>query len=267
MSMIRRHENPLALRAGLLSVLVHCVLLMVLLLSFNWKSIPSVSVAEVELWDKLPVPANVIKRAPAHPVKLKPVVKEPEPEAEPAPKAEIQLKKKPLKQAEVKPEKKVEKKLEKPLSKPEPDPALEIKEAKEKMRKLQQKLAEEDQQDARQAQKSAAQAAKIEQANAANQAANKIVMEGYAEKIRNKIRQFVNPQLCGSGKPEMELAVTLIPTGEVIGSPRITKSSGISACDESVERAVLQASPLPVPKESELFNALRNLKLRFRPLD
>ncbi|MEQ1600292.1 MAG: cell envelope integrity protein TolA [Methylophilaceae bacterium] len=260
--MIRTHENPLALRAGVLSVLVHGVLLAVLLVSFNWKSIAPASVAEVELWDKLPTQAAAAKPAQVPPVKLKPVVKvvkAPEPEAPAELKAEIQLKKKLPKPAEPKIDKTVEKKPKKTLLKPELDPKV----REDKVRKLQQMLAEEDQQDARQAQKSAAQAAKVAQVGAANKA----VIDGYAEKIRNKIRQFVNPQLCGAGKPEMELAVTLIPTGEVIGTPRITKSSGITACDESVERAVLQASPLPVPKESELFNQFRNLKLKFRPLD
>ena len=50
-------------------------------------------------------------------------------------------------------------------------------------------------------------------------------MEMYMEKIRNKIRQYVNPQLCGSGKPEMLLAVHLLPTGEVSGTPRITNQA------------------------------------------
>ncbi len=54
MGMIRRHENPLAVRAGVLSVLVHGILLTLLLMSFNWKTIQPASISEVELWDKLP---------------------------------------------------------------------------------------------------------------------------------------------------------------------------------------------------------------------
>ena len=53
--MIRRHENPVAIRAGALSLLVHVVLLTLLLVSFNWKSVKPMSVAEVELWDSVPV--------------------------------------------------------------------------------------------------------------------------------------------------------------------------------------------------------------------
>jgi colicin import membrane protein len=264
--MIRKHENPLAIRAGVLSVLVHGVLLAILLVSFNWKAVQPASIAEVELWDKLPTqPGDAEPKSSAH-VKQKPVVKdvkEPEPSAQPEPKAEIQLKKKSLKEHKLKIEKPIEKPIVKKPEKPEPDPALKVLEKEEKLRKLQKMLVAEDLQDAKQMRKSEVQAAKVAQTNASN----KIVMDGYAEKIRNKIRQHVNPQLCGTGKPEMELAVALMPTGEVIGAPHVTKSSGITACDEAVERAVLQAVPLPVPAEPELFNEFRRLKLKFRPLE
>ena len=119
MGMIRRHENPLAVRAGVLSVLVHGILLTLLLMSFNWKTIQPASISEVELWDKLPSQPRSSKSAP--PAKQKPVerevkevkeikkAREPEPTAEPEPKAEIQLKKKPLKEPKPKEEKPVKK--------------------------------------------------------------------------------------------------------------------------------------------------------------
>ena len=52
--MIRKHENPVAIKAGVLSVLVHGALLLMLVLSVNFKSSPPVSYTEVELWDSLP---------------------------------------------------------------------------------------------------------------------------------------------------------------------------------------------------------------------
>ena len=96
--MIRRHENPVAVRAGALSLLVHVVLLSLLLVSFNWKAVKPMSVAEVELWDSVPAvkPEPVPPPAPEptpepEPPKPEPVVKEepkpeppPEPETEPA---------------------------------------------------------------------------------------------------------------------------------------------------------------------------------------
>ena len=43
------------------------------------------------------------------------------------------------------------------------------------------------------------------------------------------------------------------------------KSSGMPACDESVERAILTAQPLPIPDKPDLFSQFRDLKLKFHP--
>ena len=97
--MIRRHENPVAIRAGALSLLVHVVLLSLLLVSFNWKSVKPISVAEVELWDTLPVakpeplPPPPAPEPEPEPPKPEPVVEEPKPEPPPEPKVDIEVKK------------------------------------------------------------------------------------------------------------------------------------------------------------------------------
>jgi len=252
--MIRTHENPLAIRAGALSVLVHGVLLAILLVSFNWKTVQPLNIAEVELWDSLPSPEPVIKPVP-EPPKPQPVI-EPKPEPQPEPKAEIQLKKEPIKEA-VKPPPKVEK--------PKPDPAIKAKEAEkmhqEEIKKLQKMLAAEDQQQQHQSEKNEVQEASDKSA----QAASAGEVGKYIARIQSKIRSKVNKQLCGTGNPELEFAIALMPTGEVNGNPKLLKGSGIEACDEAVERAILQAEPLPVPEEPDLFSQFRNLKLKFRP--
>jgi colicin import membrane protein len=46
--------------------------------------------------------------------------------------------------------------------------------------------------------------------------------------------------------------VRQIPGGEVV-EVRIVQSSGNAAFDQSVERAVLKASPLPRPRDPSLF--------------
>ena len=53
--MLRQHENSDSLKAGALAVLVHVVLLGALLISFNWKTTHPISIAQVELWDSVPV--------------------------------------------------------------------------------------------------------------------------------------------------------------------------------------------------------------------
>ncbi|HLD09681.1 MAG TPA: cell envelope integrity protein TolA [Methylophilaceae bacterium] len=257
--MIRTHENPLALRAGALSVLVHGVLLAILLISFNWKTVQPMNIAEVELWDSLPSPEPVIEPVP-EPPKPEPVIEpepkpviESKPEPVPEPKAEIQIKKEPIKEP---PPKKVEK--------PKPDPAIKAKEAEKKrqeeIKKLQQMLAAEDQQQPR-SEKNEAQ----EASDKAAQAASAGEVNKYIARISSKIRSKVNKQLCGTGNPELEFAIALMPTGEVNGNPKLLKGSGIEACDEAVERAILQAQPLPVPSEPDLFSQFRTLKLKFRP--
>ena len=258
--MIRRHENPIAIRAGALSVLVHVVLLSLLIVSFNWKTVKTIQVAEVELWDSLPQP-EVTPPPPApepepEPPKPEPVVKEqPKPEPAPEPKAEIEIKKKV--------ELKVEPKKE---EKPKPDPKIKEAEKKrqeqEKLKKLQQELLAED---SHAPQKEANdEAAKAQAAQSA--AALKTELDKYIGLVSAKIRPYVNKQLCGTGKPDLVFEISLLPTGEIQGEPKLAKSSGIVACDEAVERAIRQSNPLPRPS-AELMPQVRELKLKFRPND
>lgn len=251
--MIRAHENPIALKAGALSLLVHVVLLGLLLLSFNWKVVQPASIATVELWDTLPTkpvieqPKPVV--VPPEPVPEPKVEVEPEPKPEPVPepKADIQVKKEPPKPEKPKP-KEEPKKVEPKKPPPVQDDAL---------KKLQQALLEEE--------ASKPEASPAPPGPASISAANKGEMDKYINMINNKIRRNVNEQLCGAGKPELEFALSLAPTGDIIGFPRLLKGSGIPACDEAVERAILLAQPLPVPPQADLFAQFRDLKLKFHP--
>jgi colicin import membrane protein len=68
-----------------------------------------------------------------------------------------------------------------------------------------------------------------------------------------------------TGNPEAVFQVTLLPNGEVV---RVTlvKSSGQPAYDSEVERAILKASPLPLPPEKDAAAVFRDgLTLKFRP--
>jgi colicin import membrane protein len=261
--MIRARENPVAFRAGILSVVVHLVLLALMLVSFNWQTIQPASIAEVELWDSVPMPKTVAKPLPdpvpeKEPEPPKPVI-EPKPEPkpqEPEPKADIQIKKEPVKE---KPKPKPE---EKPKEPPKPDPAKQ-KEAEKKrqdeIRKLQQMFAEEDH-------KAQAPSPKISEKPTENPTVSLATQNQYAALVDQKIRPYVNKTLCGTGKPEVMFEISLMPTGEILGNPRLQKSSGIPACDDAIERAIRQANPLPKPPP-EILSASRDLKLKFRPND
>jgi colicin import membrane protein len=83
--------------------------------------------------------------------------------------------------------------------------------------------------------------------------------------IQQKIQQNVNQQLCGLDYITLEFRISLMPTGELLGQPKMTKSSNINSCDDAVERAIIQSQPLPLPKDSGLFSKLKNLELKFHP--
>ncbi len=86
-------------------------------------------------------------------------------------------------------------------------------------------------------------------------------------KIRGKIRGNILVPIAEQvqGNPEAVYQVTLLPSGEVLGTPRLVKSSGNKAYDDEVGRAILASSPLPKPDQPGLFQ--RQLELRFRPKD
>lgn len=268
--MIRQHENSVAFKAGMFSLGVHAILIIAMLVSFSWRTPQPISIAEVELWDTLPVAPTVTPPKPAPPPPVikkveppKPIEKpEPEPEVKEEPKADIQLEKK-LKEEEkrkkeadlekLKKQMLLEEKLEKQKSLKEQKQQLE-KQQQEALRKLQEDMLADD--DAK-APKSAS--AKSTSAATAGE------VDKYKAMIQAKIQRNVNQSLCGDGDPELHYEITLMPTGEVQGSPKLVKSSGLSACDEAVERAILQSQPLPLPADPNLRAEFRNLKLKFHP--
>ena len=273
--MIRQHEKTMAWQAGAFTFLVHGILFALLLFSVHWKSVQPMNVAEVELWDTLPTPKvsvqpppPVLEPEPVKPVEaLKPETK-PEPPPAPEPKADIQIKKEAVK---------IPPKVEKPKEPPKPEkvkeevkskevPKKETKVDPDALKKLQQEmLAEDAKMDKQEPAKSVGPApvkpAAISQVGGANQ--NEV--SKYVGLITNKIKQHVNKQVCGSGKPELIFNISLMPTGEVIGHPKLLKTSGMMACDDAVERAILESQPLPVPSQAEVFSQFRELKLKFRP--
>ncbi|WP_297528032.1 cell envelope integrity protein TolA [Thiohalobacter sp.] len=90
------------------------------------------------------------------------------------------------------------------------------------------------------------------------------LIDQYVEAIRRKVeRNWIQP---ASSRPGLacEVQVRLIPGGEVL-DVRIVRSSGDLAFDRSVEAAVYQAAPLPLPEDARLFERFRNLKFRFAP--
>ena len=251
--MLRKTENSVSFKAGMLAVGVHAGLLIALFLSVNWQTTHTVSVAEVELWDSLPTQSM--------PPLAKPDV-EPEPKAQPEPVIEKPTEPQPAPKAEI-----VIKEKEKPklVEKQKPDALSALK--KELM------LEEQEKEKRAQAEKRTSDLAKLQQEllgennqqNTAKSSASAGEINQYKAQIQRKIRQKVNNSLCGDGNPELTFEIALSPDGMLQGNPRLVKSSNISACDDAVDRAILQSQPLPLPADVSLRSQFRNLTLKFRP--
>ena len=220
---------------------MHLVFLVLLAFGVTWQKRAEPQASIVDLWASVPSPAS--------------------------PKVELPLPKPALK-LEVKPP---EPPLVKPVAKPEiakPDIALKEKaekerralEEKQKEAKAAQKLQQDKEAEAQRlareqddAQRKLAEQAAALQAKLRNE---------YIERIRSRIKGFIHLPPNLQGNPEVEIDVIQIPGGEVL-SVKLRRSSGVSAYDTAVERAILKASPLPSPPKPELFE--RELNLRFRP--
>jgi len=271
--MIRQREKEVVWQAGAFTLLVHGLLLTLLLVSFQWKTVKPMNIAEVELWDSVPTPKTQAEVAPPEPPApapeppkvVEPVKAEPKPEPTPEPKADIQVKKEQPKPEKLEKPKPVKEEKPKPEPKPEPKPAKQDPEA---LKKLQQALLAEDAKAEKQeVAKPAASPAGDKTAQKAQAGVpNPTEMAKYVGMISSKIRQHVNRQLCGTDKAtKLTFVIALMPTGEVMGHPKLLKSSGLPACDDSVERAILESQPLPVPTSADLFSQFRDLKLEFSP--
>jgi colicin import membrane protein len=246
LNIFERHEHGMG-RSFALSALVHLVLAAVLFLGVRWQ-VSSPDTVTVDLVDAPPPPPAPVVEAP----------KPPPPKVEPPPKPEPPRVVKP----EIAiPEKPKPKPKPKPEVKPKADPTFE-KRLKEQMA-LEQKALDQARQERELRELLARREA--EAARAAAAARTKALNE-YVARIQATIRRNIPATAIEGipGNPAAEVDVVQLPTGEVL-SVRLRKSSGHPRYDEAIERAILKASPLPLPPSRELFE--RELKLTFRPQD
>ncbi|TCS74064.1 cell division and transport-associated protein TolA [Sulfuritortus calidifontis] len=257
--------------AGALALLFHAVFFLALVFSVSWRQAPSLPVM-AELWTSLPAPPVQAEPRPLPPPPPKPAEVNPEPSpAKPEPsKADIALKaKEAAKQREaelqrIEQEKKrlkleQEKKLE--AERRQKEEAARKKAMEERKRALDRTLAE--QMDSELAQE-AAQLNQMRQQQQASAARNKLIAD-YQERIRQKIRSYIRLPRNLTGNPEAVFRVELLPNGEVQRAV-LVRTSGQTAYDQEVERAILKASPLPMPPDPAAAASFRSgLTLKFRP--
>ena len=277
-------ENNDELQANLFSFAIHLALFLVMIFSVGWQT-KTPYYGEVELWDSVPVQKkiNEIQATPKKKIKQKQNTKaqksaEAKAKAKAQKEADIKLKKK--KAAEKKAAEKKAKKLKKQkaikelkkkvLKQEKIDKLKKEMLEKEKVERLQQQIIEQQKIEKMQAelrenelkqQKKPA----LEGENEVKGGVNTGELNKYKLLIQQKIQQNVNQQLCGLDYITLEFRISLMPTGDLLGQPKMTKSSKIKSCDDAVERAIIQSQPLPLPKDSGLFSKLKNLELKFHP--
>jgi colicin import membrane protein len=277
-------ENNDELQANLFSFAIHLALFLIMVFSVGWQT-KTPYYGEVELWDTVPVQKKINKTqaSPKKKIKQKQNTKaqksaEAKAKAKAQKEADIKLKKK--KAAEKRAAEKKAKKLKKQkaikelkkkvLKQEKIDKLKKEMLEKEKVERLQQQIIEQQKIEKMQAelrenelkqQKKPA----LEGENEVKGGVNTGELNKYKLLIQQKIQQNVNQQLCGLDYITLEFRISLMPTGDLLGQPKMTKSSKIKSCDDAVERAIIQSQPLPLPKDSGLFSKLKNLELKFHP--
>jgi colicin import membrane protein len=279
-------ENNDELQANLFSFAIHLALFLVMVFSVGWQT-KTPYYGEVELWDTVPVQKKINKTqaSPKKKIKQKQNTKaqksaeaKAKAKAKAQKEADIKLKKKKVaekKAAEAKAKKlkkqKAIKELKKKVLKQEKIDKLkkEMLE-KEKVERLQQQIIEQQkiekmQAELRESELKQQKKPALEGEDEVKGGVNTGELNKYKLLIQQKIQQNVNQQLCGLDYITLEFRISLMPTGELLGQPKMTKSSKIKSCDDAVERAIIQSQPLPLPKDSGLFSKLKNLELKFHP--
>lgn len=234
-------REPALVRSAALAAAVHLLLLTVLFFGVRWQNRPPEAVV-VELWSAPPV-----VEAP-EPPKPEPVIVPEPPKPEPViEKPDIAIKEPP------KPKPKPV-----PVVKPKPEPPRPL--ARDVQKQFREEAAREEAALALQREKLQIRDQLARESNAARDRA----IAGWVDKVRAKIRSNIVMPPDIKGNPEAIFDVVQLPSGDVL-TATLRKSSGNRAYDTAVERAIRKSSPLPRPDRTELF--VRNLELKFRPLD
>lgn len=284
--------EPSRMPSVLLAVAMHAVLLAFLYVGVNWQNTEPVTV-EAEVWDMrvqdaAPAPEPEPEPAPPQPAPKPEPQPRPEPVKEiepPQPKPDIALERK--KQEEVKKQEELKKKerlaeekrekeelkkkelaekkeQEKKLAEEKKQKELADKKEKEKADKLAKAKAAEEQK--RLDKLRAAELARMTGAAGSGTAARSTaprVDEGYQRAIVQKIKSNTSYLGQAEGNPRVEFKVEQLPTGEIV-SARMTKSSGIPAFDDAVEKGIMKSSPLPKKKDGTVD---RTVTVGYRPKD
>ncbi|MDP2834671.1 MAG: cell envelope integrity protein TolA [Pseudomonadota bacterium] len=257
--------------SGGMSLLVHGAFVGLLLMSVSWRSLPHLPV-EAELWSALPDPPAVLVPAlpPGPPLEplpapevAKPALAKPDIALERAEKRRIAKEAREQlewqRQAEEKT--RIEKENADRVAQAEKLRQVQLQGAQAR-REMEQELSRQAREELDAEETQLRGALQRQQAGSRRQA--RLVGE-FQDRIRGKILGYLRLPHNLSGNPEVIFRVALLPNGEVV---RVTlvRGSGQPAYDQEMERAILKASPLPLPNERDVAAVFRDdLILKFRP--
>lgn len=267
---------PGMLRAVVLAIIAHLLLMLALTWGVNWKREAENVAAEAELWSSVPQQAapKLIETPPPmpEPPKPEPVVKiTPPPKPEPLPRqADIALEQEKKKQAELK-----AKQLSLEKQKLEEQKKLELAKKKAAEDKQRQELvaAKSKQQD---------EVKRIDAQRQANldrmkglagatgaptSAGTAMRSSGMSDSYAGRIRARVKPNIVFTediaGNPMTDIEVRTSPDGTIVGQ-RILKSSGVRGWDDAVLKAIIKTEVLPRDVDGRVHSPLI---ISFRPKD
>ena len=271
---------PGFLRAAVLAVVAHLLLLAALTWGINWKQSPENLAAEAELWSSTPqqaAPKEVVAPPPPPPV---PKVVEPAPKPVPVqPDADIALEREKKRRADEK-EREEKAALERQKK-------LEAQRKQDEQKKLEQtRLAaenrrkqEEDAKRKKVQEDAARKVAQLREENlrriqglagatgAPTASGSAMQASGPSASYAGRIRARVKPNIVFTddvpGNPEAVVEVRVAPDG-TITAKRITKSSGSKPWDDAVIRALDKTEVLPRDSDGRVHSPLL---ITFRPKD
>lgn len=247
--------QPALLRAFVLAVIAHLLLMLALTFGLQWKRETQDAVAEAELWSA--VPQQVAPKEQPVPPPAPPVVQAPPKPTPPLPReADIALEREKKqreaaerREAELERERKAEaeRKRQAELKKQEQAKLAEAKRKEEEKKKREQQQQEERQAKQRQeninrALRDAAGTGSPSATGTAARAAGPSA--SWAGRVQAKVRPNIVFNDESSGNPKADVEVRLAPDGTIVGR-KIVKPSGVPAWDQAVLRALDKTEVLP----------------------
>jgi len=260
-----------------MSLLVHGMFVAFLLFGVSWRSLPHLPV-EAELWSALPEPPAPPPEplpepfpSPVPPEIAKPEVAKPDIALE---RAEKKRREKEAREQEAREQEALQRQAEEKvrIEKEKAERAAQADKLKQEQRArreterklVEQELARQAQEELDAEENQLRGALQKQQARVSRQA--RLVGE-FQDRIRSKIVGYARLPHNLTGNPEVVFNVALLPNGEVVRVV-LLRGSGQPGYDQEMERAILKASPLPLPNERDVAAVFRDgLILKFRPFE